>query len=1308
MQFSKRLAILVATLVLALAVPAGAQAPSPLPHQVTPWQPLPPQAAGPPISITSIPLNGASWTAIGPGPLSISGLGGDPNSNVSGRLVGIAPHPTDPNTIYIAAAGGGVWKTTNATAGTGLTWTPLTDTQRTVSMGAIAIAPSNPLVLYAGTGEANNSGDSNFGRGILVSTDGGATWTLTTATGAFDRLTTSAIAVDPTNPNIAYAAMADFGVNGLCCNNTGIWKTTNGGTTWTNTTAPTLTQRAPYSDVKVDPNNASTVYMAIGNPFSGTIDQFANGVYKSTNGGGTWTLLTNAPNGTTSGRLAIGIGTSDSQVLYVSSSNPNTFAVQSVMRSTNGGATFTNVTPPNYMGAQGWYDTTIIVDPSNPAIVYVAGAAGANSILRSINSGGNWTDIHIGGAPTNTSPHVDHHGIAFDANGRLLDGDDGGIYRLDVAAPPGWTDLNGNLQTIQFQGIDLHPTDPNQAIGGSQDNGTELFGGFLVWRETDGGDGGFAKYSRTNPSRVYHQIPVASFGSNFFRRSDDGGNTWITKTSTIIADQSVQNFYAPFVVDPGNGDRVLYGTNRVWETTNGGDSWAPLSVAPLSPTNFVDAIGLAPSDTNTIYAATSSNHLFVTTNHGGLWTDHPIGVSGVIADIQVDPTTPATAYAVLSSFTTGGNVFRTINGGTNWNNISGNLPNEPVWSLQLDKANNILYVGADDGVYKSSDGGATWTRFGTGFPNAQVFQVVLNSTLHILGAATHGRGAFEILTTTAVAPPTISKTFGAATILVGATTSLTFTITNPNNSDLHGVAFSDTLPAGLTVASAPASACGGTLTAAVGGNSISLAGATIVAGTPCIFSVTVTGATLGVKNNVTGAITSTESGPGAASNTATLTVIGPPVISKTFAPASIPVGGTTVLTFTILNPNPTVALAGVAFNDTLPIGIAVASPNGLIGSCGAGTITTGTVAGFSIVTLSGGTIAAGGSCTFSVNVNGSAAGTQNNITSAVSSSNAGSGLPASASVTVLAPPVLTKTFGAAFLTLGASTSLTFSVTNPNVGFAVSGIGFTDVLPPGLLVSTPNGLTGSCGGGAITVVSGSNIIVLGGATLAAGASCSFSVNVTATVVGTQPNVTTPIASGNAGIGLAASATVVVTELPVINPFQVLYASNLSIGDSVINITNAGTQNVAAALTNICANVYAFSPDEQLISCCSCSITPNALVSLSVNSDLVSNTLTPANPTSVVVKLIATAGTACNPSNVATNSLAAGMRAWGTKLHALPGTPAAFGVTETSSSPAALSAAELARITSFCGFIQANGSGFGICKSCRLGGLGAVSR
>jgi photosystem II stability/assembly factor-like uncharacterized protein len=712
----------------------SAQEPLELPHQVTPWTPLPHVAL--PLVQQGPLLSSTSWAAIGPAPLQ-------PFNPVSGRIVGIAPDPTQANALYVAAAGGGVWKTTNG----GASWTPMTDSKKTLSMGAIAIGTNIQPMIYAGTGEANNSLDSNFGRGILISTNAGTSWTLATGPSkAFNRLTTSQIAVDPTDAKVAYVAMADFGANGLFGHNTGIWKTTDSGTTWTNTTISIDSSR-PWSAVVVDPTNSQTLYAAVGYIFGAS----TNGVYKSTDGGTTWTLLTAGPTGQAAGRIAIAVSATNSQVLYVTASGTGNAGSSSfgtlykIMRSDNGGQTFTDLTAgtPNYMGGQGWYDTVVIVDPSNSAIVYVAGQSGSNSILRSTNSGVSWTGISSGGS----TPHVDHHALAFDADGKLLDGDDGGIYRLDSLSPTSWTDLNGNLQTIQFEGIGLHPTDPNKAIGGSQDNGTEVYTGSLVWTETEGGDGGFAKFSKTNGSRAYHQIPVASFGSNFFRRSDDGGTTWATKTSGIAADVNHQNFYAPFVVDPGNGDRVLYGTYNVWETTNGGDAWTALSQVGINgwnPSGFnVDAIGLARSSTNTIYAA-ANGHIFVTTDHGATWTERSISGHPHVQDLEVDQSNSQIVYAVINRFHAGGTVFTSTNGGATWTNISGNLPKEPVWSLQIGSVSGTLYVGADDGVYATTNFGSTWSRLGTGFPHAQVFQIELNSSLNILGAGTHGRGMWEI------------------------------------------------------------------------------------------------------------------------------------------------------------------------------------------------------------------------------------------------------------------------------------------------------------------------------------------------------------------------------------------------------------------------------------------------------------------------------------------------------------------------------------------------------------------------------------
>ena len=310
--------------------------------------------------------------------------------------------------------------------------------------------------------------------------------------------------------------------------------------------------------------------------------------------------------------------------------------------------------------------------------------------------------------------------------------------------------------------------------------------------------------------------------------------------------------------------------------------------------------------------------------------------------------------------------------------------------------------------------------------------------------------ASAVVSVVNAAAPTLTKAFGAASILLNASTSLTFNISNPSATQaLTGMAFTDGLPAGLVVATpnGVTNSCGGTVTAAAGSGSVSLSGGTLAGSGSCAISLNVTGTQGGVQDNTTGPISTNESGAGATSNTASITVIGGPSIAKAFGAASINLNGTTTLSFTITNTNPTVALTGVAFGDTLPAGLAVANPNGLTGSCGSGTITTGTVSGFSVVNLAGGTIAAGGSCTFSVNVVGTTSGHKVNTTGTVTSGNAGPGNQATAAIDVVAPDLtITKTHTGNFSR--NQTGATYTITVSNVGFGpTSGtVTVTDTLP----------------------------------------------------------------------------------------------------------------------------------------------------------------------------------------------------------------------------------------------------------------------
>jgi len=324
------------------------------------------------------------------------------------------------------------------------------------------------------------------------------------------------------------------------------------------------------------------------------------------------------------------------------------------------------------------------------------------------------------------------------------------------------------------------------------------------------------------------------------------------------------------------------------------------------------------------------------------------------------------------------------------------------------------------------------------------------------------------------------------------------------------------------------------------------------------------GTTLGVKLNSVNL--ASDQGPGGPA-VASITVIGPPTLLKAFTPSTIALNGTSVLSFTVTNPNPTVSLTNVGFTDPLPTGVVIAAPLVLTGACGGGVI--GATAGGNTITLAGATLAAGANCIFSVTVRGTTAGTIANTTSTVSSIEGGPGAAASATLTVSAgtAPVIGKTFGAASILTGASTSLTFTITNPNAFAALSGVGFSDALPPGLVVSTPNGLSGACDAGTIAAVAGGGTISLAAATLAGGGSCTFWVNVTGTTAGPKPNTTTNVISVEAGTGNVATANLTVIAPGATTISKTFGTSFVTVGRSTSLSFLITNPNASTALTGI---------------------------------------------------------------------------------------------------------------------------------------------
>ena len=444
--------------------PAPGQAAAPAPAQ----QPTTQQASAPQTAAAA--AQGSSWTNIGPAPIQVPPI---PRA-VSGRVADIAVHPTNSNHWLIGSAQGGVWQTLDA----GATWTPLTDDQASLAMGAIAFAPSDPNIIYAGTGEAVFAGDAYGGAGLLKSTNGGASWQLLAA-GTFARTSFSDIKVNPANANVLLAATT-MGIAGRleapppAMPSRGIFKSVDGGLTW----SQTLNGEA--TDLEADPTDFNRVYGAIGSIFGGT----GNGVYRSANAGDTWTLI-QGPWSTMAGgvgRVEMAIAPSNPNVLYISIHATSTGGLLGLFRTDNAWAptpAFIQIDtsptgPQGYCAGGGefqcWYDHEIVVDPVDPNVLYAGGI-------------GLWKCTNCGASPTWSflNPvHSDQQTMAW-AGGRLIVGSDGGVWSTTDGGAT-WNDHNTSLSITQFYAGSLHPTDPSFALGGSQDNGTEKWTGLDAWQ----------------------------------------------------------------------------------------------------------------------------------------------------------------------------------------------------------------------------------------------------------------------------------------------------------------------------------------------------------------------------------------------------------------------------------------------------------------------------------------------------------------------------------------------------------------------------------------------------------------------------------------------------------------------------------------------------------------------------------------------------------------------------------------------------------------------------------------------------------
>jgi photosystem II stability/assembly factor-like uncharacterized protein len=647
--------------------------------------------------------SGLNWASVGPRPITSEYWSGE--GNAAGRVVSIAPHPTDPSTVYIASASGGLWKTTT----NGSSWTPMTDQLATLNGGAVAVSPIDPQTVYFGTGEMPTG---STGDGLFKSTDGGATWTRL-ATAAQVGAQIAEIALHPTNPSII-----------LVAGSSGVVRSTDGGVTWS-----TRLGGSACTNVKIDPVTPTLVYAA----------RSGSGVYRSTNTGGTFTRIANGMSTTGIANVHLALCASSPSVLYAAVLSSGG-ALSGFYRTADGGATWTaKPATPNFCTPQCWYDAYVEVDPANPMTVFCGGVDpryATAGVIKSTNGGDSWAEVsqYSGG-----TLHPDHHDMAFGPSGTIWEANDGGVWR-STSGGSSWVNCNTNLAVSQLYNVVVHPNFPDRMLGGTQDNGTpERTTASSSWPQLQAGDGGFSAYDFSGTSRRYTTYVYLTLYRWNNGSSSDISGPWGSDPT---------NWISPVVVDPNTPTTLVAGTNRVWRTTNASAStptWTAVSSTAVGAGGTINALAVARGSSSTIYAGSSTGRVFVTTNTT-TWNDRSTGLpGGQVSDLIIDPDDPATAFVSFFN-TSGGRVYRTSNTGAAWTNVTGTLPaGVSVTALEVDFATTpeTVYAGTGAGVYCSRDRGATWTRNNSTLPNVNIGDLTIDRARRRIVAGTYGRGAWR-------------------------------------------------------------------------------------------------------------------------------------------------------------------------------------------------------------------------------------------------------------------------------------------------------------------------------------------------------------------------------------------------------------------------------------------------------------------------------------------------------------------------------------------------------------------------------------
>ncbi len=704
-------------------------------------------------SDASAKFNIGAWIPTGPNvlPGNLTGY----MENGIGRMNCIAFHPTDANTYFVGVAQGGVWKTTN----NGTSWTPLTDNLPITRVSDIAIDPVTPNTMYISLCDFEYIGfglnlngrkrNTHYGLGVYKTTDGGSTWN---ATGLSFQLTQGdaslirKIIVHPTLNNELVA-----------CGTNGIYRSSDAGATWNHV------MDSLFWDMLQDPVNPNVLYAATGWVLNAN-DGYA-AIYKSTDFGDTWTMLnTGIPGTGTVQRVKLAIAPSNTNYLYALTVDV-VGGLYGIYKTTDAGSSW-NYIPPTLnilefgdgtgSGGQGNYDLGFSVNAIDKDIVYAGGVNlyastdGANSF----NPVSHWTTSY---GPT---VHADCHFIERQPlTGNMFVCNDGGLYRTTniisqtwmdanngTPWPTQWTNLCSGLQVSSFYRLSSSRNLTGRLVAGAQDNATFYYDNG-VWNTIFGGDGMDCYLDPLNDDAVFGS---SQYG-NFTYSNDDGVSSFGIFPNV---NGEVAEWTSPMIADYNQPGTLYAGFSNVSKSTDNGNTWNVISSFPLMgiADNEISALAVANSNNDVIYAAKRIRYeygvpasMYVTSNGGASWTDVTSGLPDSLyyTSVEVSQTDANTAYVSMAQFSVGNKVFKTNNSGATWQNISYNLPNIPVNCVKSVPGSNKIIVATDIGVYLLDSASNTWMNVSLGMPNVIVQDIEFNVPLNKVYVCTFGRGIWE-------------------------------------------------------------------------------------------------------------------------------------------------------------------------------------------------------------------------------------------------------------------------------------------------------------------------------------------------------------------------------------------------------------------------------------------------------------------------------------------------------------------------------------------------------------------------------------